>query len=391
MSPAPHPSLLWDVFCRVIDNHGDLGVCWRLARELAARGQRVRLWVDDASALRWMAPGALQGDVPGVQVLPWASAQDAKAVAALTAGAPATAWVEAFGCEIPPEFIAAGAVATSAGGRFDPQPPAWLNLEYLSAEPYVERMHALPSPVLRGPAAGWTKWFFYPGFTPRTGGLLREADLPARQAAFDRASWLRAQGIDWRGEQVMSLFCYEPATLPALLRQLATADAPTRLLVTAGRASAAVQHTIAHEIGLQRLLHERQQLSISYLPHLPQTGYDELLWACDWNFVRGEDSLVRALWAGRPFVWQIYPQPEDDAHHAKLHAFLDWLQAPPSLRRFHDAWNDVHPAGHAAPPLLLPDAADGAAWQEAVQAARARLLAQPSLAEQLIGFVQEKG
>ena len=375
----------------MIDNHGDLGVCWRLARELAARGQRVRLWVDDASALQWMAPGALEGDVPGVQVLPWASAQDAQAVAALTAGAPAKVWIEAFGCEIPPEFIASGASLASNGSHFDHQPPVWLNLEYLSAEPYVERMHALPSPVLRGPAAGWTKWFFYPGFTPRTGGLLREADLPARLAAFDRASWLRAQGIDWRGEQVMSLFCYEPATLPALLRQLATADAPTRLLVTAGRASAAVQHTIAHEIGLQRLLHERQQLSISYLPHLPQTGYDELLWACDWNFVRGEDSLVRALWAGRPFVWQIYPQPEDDAHHAKLHAFLDWLQAPPSLRRFHDAWNDVHPAGHAAPPLLLPDAADGAAWQEAVQAARARLLAQPSLAEQLIGFVQEKG
>ena len=375
----------------MIDNHGDLGVCWRLARELAARGQRVRLWVDDASALQWMAPGALEGDVPGVQVLPWASAQDAQAVAALTAGAPAKVWIEAFGCEIPPEFIASGASLASNGSHFDHQPPVWLNLEYLSAEPYVERMHALPSPVLRGPAAGWTKWFFYPGFTPRTGGLLREADLPARLAAFDRAAWLRAQGIDWRGEQVMSLFCYEPATLPALLRQLATADAPTRLLVTAGRASAAVQHTIAHEIGLQRLLHERQQLSISYLPHLPQTGYDELLWACDWNFVRGEDSLVRALWAGRPFVWQIYPQPEDDAHHAKLHAFLDWLQAPPSLRRFHDAWNDVHPAGHAAPPLLLPDAADGAAWQEAVQAARARLLAQPSLAEQLIGFVQEKG
>ena len=391
MSPAPHPSLLWDVFCRVIDNHGDLGVCWRLARELAARGQHVRLWVDDASALAWMAPGALQGDVPGVQVLPWASAQDAQAVAALTAGAPAKVWIEAFGCEIPPEFIASGASLASNGSHFDHQPPVWLNLEYLSAEPYVERMHALPSPVLRGPAAGWTKWFFYPGFTPGTGGLLREADLPARLAAFDRAAWLRAQGIDWRGEQVMSLFCYEPATLPALLRQLATADAPTRLLVTAGRASAAVQHTIAHEIGLQRLLHERRQLSISYLPHLPQTGYDELLWACDWNFVRGEDSLVRALWAGRPFVWQIYPQPEDDAHHAKLHAFLDWLQAPPSLRRFHDAWNDVHPAGHAAPPLLLPDAADGAAWQEAVQAARARLLAQPSLAEQLIGFVQEKG
>ena len=375
----------------MIDNHGDLGVCWRLACDLVARGQHVRLWVDDASALAWMAPGALQGDVPGVQVLPWASAQDAQAVAALTASAPATAWVEAFGCEIPPEFIAAGAGATGASGPFNSQPPVWLNLEYLSAEPYVERMHALPSPVLHGPAAGWTKWFFYPGFTPRTGGLLREAGLPARQANFDRAAWLRKHGIDWRGERLASLFCYEPTALPALLMQCAQASEPTRLLVTAGRATAAVRHAIAQENGLQRLLQERQQLSISYLPHLPQTAYDELLWACDLNLVRGEDSLVRALWAGRPFVWQIYPQPEDDAHHAKLHAFLDWLQAPPSLRRFHDAWNDVHPAGHAAPPLLLPDAADGAAWQEAVQAARARLLAQPSLAEQLIGFVQEKG
>ena len=384
----PAPPLLWDIFCQVVDNHGDLGVCWRLSRELAARGQQVRLWLDDARALAWMAPGATEGAVPGVRVLPWARPIAPDLLASLPR---ADVWVEAFGCEIPPEFIAASARQTGDKGQNGLKPPVWLNLEYLSAEAYVERMHALPSPVLRGPAAGWTKWFFYPGFTPRTGGLLREADLPARLAAFDRAAWLRAQGIDWRGEQVMSLFCYEPATLPALLRQLVTADAPTRLLVTAGRASAAVQHTIAHEIGLQRLLHERQQLSISYLPHLPQTGYDELLWACDWNFVRGEDSLVRALWAGRPFVWQIYPQPEDDAHHAKLHAFLDWLQAPPSLRRFHDAWNDVHPAGHAAPPLLLPDAAHGAAWQAAAHAARTRLLAQPSLAEQLIGFVQEKG
>ncbi|MEY2800946.1 MAG: elongation factor maturation arginine rhamnosyltransferase EarP, partial [Pseudomonadota bacterium] len=57
----------WDIFCKVIDNHGDLGVCWRLSAELAARGDAVRLWVDDASALAWMAPGGRQG----VQVLPW--------------------------------------------------------------------------------------------------------------------------------------------------------------------------------------------------------------------------------------------------------------------------------------------------------------------------------
>ena len=67
---------LWDIFCTVIDNHGDLGVCWRLTRQLLAQGQSVRLWVDDASALAWMAPDA--HDLPHLQVRPWADAsQDA--------------------------------------------------------------------------------------------------------------------------------------------------------------------------------------------------------------------------------------------------------------------------------------------------------------------------
>ena len=372
--------LLWDIFCRVIDNHGDLGVCWRLSCDLAARGQQVRLWVDDASALQWMAPGALQGEVPGVRVLPWTQPIDPALLASLPAS---SVWVEAFGCEIAPEFIAACACPSSAGGRFDSRTaPTWINLEYLSAEPWVERMHALPSPVQHGPAAGRTKWFFYPGFTPHTGGLLREQDLAARQQAFDGAAWLQAQGIDARGERIASLFCYEPPALGALLRQLDTATTPTHVLVTAGRAARAVARCLEDENDLQRLSGQREQLSLSYLPHLTQRAYDELLWACDVNFVRGEDSLVRALWAGAPLVWHIYPQPEDDAHHAKLGAFLDWLQAPASLRRFHHVWNGIE----AGP---LPEI-DPPGWRACVQAARQRLLEQPELGTQLIGFVAQK-
>ena len=372
--------LLWDIFCRVIDNHGDLGVCWRLSCDLAARGQQVRLWVDDASALHWMASGALQGEVPGVRVLPWTQPIDPALLASLPAS---NVWVEAFGCEIAPEFIAACACPSSAGGRFDSRTaPTWINLEYLSAEPWVERMHALPSPVQHGPAAGRTKWFFYPGFTPHTGGLLREQDLAARRQAFDGAAWLQAQGIDARGERIASLFCYEPPPLGALLRQLDTATTPTHLLVTAGRAARAVARCLEDENDLQRLSGQREQLSLSYLPHLTQRAYDELLWACDVNFVRGEDSLVRALWAGAPLVWHIYPQPEDDAHHAKLGAFLDWLQAPASLRRFHHVWNGIE----AGP---LPEI-DPPGWRACVQAARQRLLEQPDLGTQLIGFVAQK-
>ncbi|MDB5931488.1 MAG: hypothetical protein JWR60_3195, partial [Polaromonas sp.] len=140
--------LQWDIFCKVIDNFGDIGICWRLAADLAARGHAVRLWADDASALAWMAPGGCAG----VQVLPWQSplALDA----ARLAGQPSDVLIEAFGCEVAPKFIAACADTACATGL----KPLWINLEYLSAEPYVARCHALPSPVQVGPAAGWLKW-----------------------------------------------------------------------------------------------------------------------------------------------------------------------------------------------------------------------------------------
>ncbi len=383
----PAPPLLWDIFCRVVDNHGDLGVCWRLARELAARGHQLRLWVDDARALDWMAPGALQGAVPGVRVLPWTASTD---TALLNTLPHARVWIEAFGCELPTPFIAHRATAVRAGGAHAAAPPVWINLEYLSAEGYVERMHGLPSPVLHGPAAGWTKWFFYPGFTPRTGGLLRERELAQRQSSFDRAGWRARHGAGDEGTTLISLFCYEPPGLDALLAQLRCTSRPTRLLVTAGRASQAVRSALDALPPLppagegkdsEPVPYRCGALHVSYLPQLPQTGYDELLWACDLNFVRGEDSLVRALWAGRPFVWQIYPQ-HDQAHHAKLEAFLDWLQAPPSLRCFHRVWNGIEVGCLPAPDLP--------AWHACALAARERLLAQQDLCTQLTGFVAEK-
>jgi uncharacterized repeat protein (TIGR03837 family) len=345
----------WDIFCKVIDNHGDIGVCWRLSVDLASRGEQVRLWVDDASALAWMAPTGCDG----MRVLAWTEPFQDHGIE------PGDVLVEAFGCEIASEFIAAYAISTRARSSNH----SWINLEYLSAEPYAQRSHGLPSPVMSGPGIGLTKHFFYPGFAAQTGGLLRARDLLARQAAFDRKLWLAQTGIPFNGERLISLFCYEPSTLRELLQQLAADPTPTRLLVTAGRASAAVQsHADA----------ANDSLSISYLPTLTQTQFDELLWACDLNFVRGEDSLVRAIWAGKPFVWQIYPQ-HDDAHHAKLSAFLDVMTSPKSLRQFHHVWNGLSNAH-------LPDI-DLQTWQAAATASRNRILAQSSLTDRLMEFV----
>ena len=368
-NPGVKTGNLWDIFCQVIDNYGDIGVCWRLARGLAQRGERVRLWVDDSSALHWMCPEG----APNVEVRHWTQPLPISNVVM------GDFLIEAFGCEVATEFIATYAINTRARGLKG----LWINLEYLSAEKFVERCHALPSPVMSGPGAGLTKHFFYPGFTNATGGLLREPDLAERQARFDRHAWLKQHNIEFHGERLVSLFCYEPAALGQLLEQLADDSQPTRLLVTAGRATVAVQACINDKKASQPLWNMREQLSFSYIPPLTQQDFDNLLWSCDLNFVRGEDSLVRAIWANKPFIWQIYPQ-DDDAHHDKLDAFLDALNAPPTLRNFHQVWNVAkrestqNPA--ALPPLKLDD------WQQTITKARALLLQQDDLVSQLLQF-----
>jgi uncharacterized repeat protein (TIGR03837 family) len=348
----------WDLFCRVIDNHGDLGVCWRLAADLAARGEDVRLWIDVPSALRWMAPsGAAR-----VTVMPWAPA-DAELD-------PGDVVIEAFGCELPSSFLQRMVAKASA--------PVWINLEYLSAEAFVERVHKLPSPQLSGPGAGLRKWFFYPGFSARTGGLIREHDLPARQQCFDADAWLAANDATaGEGEQVVSLFCYEPPALPALLDQLA--QRPTLLLATAGHAARQIGALLGPTL-------RRGLLRAVLLPALTQRDYDHMLWACDLNFVRGEDSFVRAQWAGKPFVWQSYPQ-HDGVHLDKLDAFLarhlsglDVVSAS-AIAAFWRAWN----ADEAALPVL--PSAPG--WHRHCADWRNTLLAQADLSSQLLGFVSE--
>jgi uncharacterized repeat protein (TIGR03837 family) len=365
------PSLRWDIFCRVIDNHGDLGVCWRLCADLAQRGHTVRLWVDDASALTWMAP---QG-CTGVTVQAWPDEGRLQTLAKDKTFQVADVVIEAFGCELPKAFQAL---------MMQGPPPVWINLEYLSAEGYVASSHGLASPLMSGPARGATKWFFFPGFTPDTGGLLREPDLAARQTAFQRQAWLNALPLDKpiaANERLISLFCYEPAALSDLLAQLSQGGQPTRLLVTSGRPSAAVA---AATQALHMPTSGTGQLHISQLPYLHQTEFDHLLWACDVNLVRGEDSLVRALWAGQPLVWHIYPQ-DDLAHHDKLHAFEEALEMPAVLKQFHAVWNGLETGPLPALSRATIDA--GREWSQQVLR---HLQAQTDLTSQLVRFVAQK-
>ena len=371
-APAPPAQLtprLWDVFCRVIDNHGDLGVLWRLSCQLAARGHTVRLWVDDARALAWMAPDGH----PGVQVYAWTDSTDLPTLQALPM---ADVWIEGFGCEIESNFIANYITNKGVKCEYLSTPHLWIILEYLTAESYAARCHGLPSPVMSGPAKGCVKRFHYPGFTPDTGGLLREPDLAQRQTTFNREAWLQTQDVAWQGEALISLFCYEPPALSGFMQALAAAPSPSQLLVTHGRAAAAVADACA-QLGWPKA--GTGNLRLHRLRPLSQTDYDHLLWACDLNLVRGEDSLVRALWARKPFVWHIYPQ-DDGAHRVKLDAFLDWAQAPKAVRDAHTLWNAAS-ASDASPDILIHGWRDAGLW---VQQLADKLWAQRDLVSQLL-------
>lgn len=304
------------LFCRVVDNFGDIGVCWRLARQLASEHDvQVTLWVDDLASFRRICPlvdpQVGRQTVVNVVVRFWSDGAcdwEKENIPDLV--------IEAFACELPPAYIL-------AMSRRGPK-PAWINLEYLSAENWVEACHARPSPH---PVLPLTKYFFFPGFTDDTGGLLCESDLFTQRKAFQadeqaKQRFLHSLGIPAKQDAcLVSLFCYQSAPVAALFSIWSQSTQPVICVVPEGVASDQVAEFLGRP-AVAGAAGNRNHLTVKVIPFLSQSDYDRLLWSCDVNLVRGEDSLVRAHWAARPFIWQIYPQQEE-AHWPKLDAFLD--------------------------------------------------------------------
>ena len=303
-----------DLFCAVVDNYGDIGVCWRLARQLVAEhGCEVRLIVDDLGAFQVIAPeidpAVTTQMLLGVEIVAWGAASSL---------IPFDVVIEAFACNPPANFVEAMALRS-------PQ-PIWINFEYLSAEAWVDAIHGMPSQHQRLPL---TKYFFCPGFTPASGGLIRErrltrlAKLPFDSRSLGERVGVRDGAPDpiWMGTQkrasltpppggagdklaTLSIFAftYPHAPLRALTQAFATASVPTAVTLAAP------------------LVHSEPSWQVA--EPVPQTKFDALLALFDFLIVRGEDSFVRAQWAARPFIWHIYPT-DDGAHLTKLDAWLD--------------------------------------------------------------------
>ncbi|WP_434672475.1 elongation factor P maturation arginine rhamnosyltransferase EarP [Pseudomonas sp. R1-15] len=302
----------WDIFCTVVDNYGDIGVTWRLARQLVAEHQcAVRLWVDDLRAFERLCPSI---DVTlaeqwqqRVQVRHWPKDWQPTEAADVV--------IAAFACQLPSAYMDAMAERPAA--------PLWMNLDYLSAEDWVIGCHGLPSVKYKHVQ----KYFFFPGFQEGTGGLLREAGLLERRREFQQdgeaqRAFLQGLGVEREsGARLISLFAYENDGLASWFDALATDARPSHVLVPESRILADVERWVGIDGLKAGAVHLRGALTVQVLPFVRQDEYDQLLWCCDFNAVRGEDSFVRAQWAGRPLLWHIYQQ-EEDVHLEKLEAFL---------------------------------------------------------------------
>lgn len=335
----------WDIFCTVIDNYGDIGIAWRLARQLAREhGLETRLWVDDLTSFARIRPEVdpvlETQEVAGVRIRLWRQP--------FPEVEPADVVVEALACHLPDNYVAAMARR--------PRPSVWINLEYLSAEDWVAGCHALPSPHPRLPL---TKYFYFPGWGPGSGGILREQGLLENARAFQATP--RARRSFWSGlglpmerddEIRISMFCYANPGLAPLMEGWAAGQTPVRCLFPCGPAlpQLTAYFGVCHAAPYDTL--RRGQLTTHILPMLSQDDYDRLLWACDCNFVRGEDSFTRAQWARRPLVWQAYPQAEG-AHWAKIAAFVQIYrqgldaEAGAALEDLWNAWNAGTPPAAA--------------------------------------------
>lgn len=307
-----------DILCRVVDNFGDIGVAWRLAKAVRAydRGVDLRLVVDDLAAFAALHPGIdpaapVQAD-PVATVLRW------DAAAAHAALPPARMAVETFQCGLPDWY----------GRRFhdplDPDPRLHVCLDYLSAEDYAAEFHLMPS---LSPSPAVRRLFAMPGFAAGTGGLILDPGFLAargRWRAARRSGALPAARRDWLdglalgpaaadfpdGGFWLSVFSYERDYAP-LLRDLPRWRPDAAVLLAAGRSAG--PFLAAWEAA-------GRPLPVLALPFLPQESWDEAMLACDCNIVRGEESLARACLSGLPFLWQAYLQ--DGGHQAVKSAAL---------------------------------------------------------------------
>jgi uncharacterized repeat protein (TIGR03837 family) len=391
-----------DILCKVVDNYGDIGVVFRLARALSELPERprLRLVVDELRAYAAVDP-SIDPSLPvqlsrGWEVYPWEGPGIEAAREAFKARPPRIV-LECFACGRPDwleELL------------FDPasaEPCLILDLEYLSAEPYADEFHRMPS-LTRSKLV--RKAMFLPGFTPGTGGLIVDRSFASalrRSSGEDGRLELRRDILARLGGRLGGrlglpadspssfwtlVFSYERdySRIVADLAAYASAR-PLLALAAAGK---------SQDCFLRAWEAAGRPFPALALPFLAQEAWDELLAACDFTIVRGEDSWSRAALSGRPFLWQAYPQ-DGRYQMVKVRAFLDRLKAHfaapgfACLEALYLAFNDRDrdESGERGEESLLPALSRYPELLEGFRAFSASLAQGGNLAANLVTFLGE--
>ena len=279
-----------DIFCQVIDNYGDVGVAYRLAREFKRvyPNKKLRFVINQIEELNLIRKSE------NIEVILYKDISKIENSADLI--------IESFGCEIPKKCM----------DKALKNSKLIINLEYFSAEKWVDDFH-LQESFLGG---NLKKYFFIPGLSEKSGGILLDNEFLERKKKVEanKEYYLEKFGIKEKYDLMGSIFSYEK-NFDSLIEELKKLGKKIILLILS-------EKTQKNFIKYFDNGNNYDKIKFVKLPFFTYDKYEELLALCDFNLVRGEDSFVRALLLGKPFLWHIYPQDEN-THIKKLESFLE--------------------------------------------------------------------
>ena len=279
-----------DIFCQVIDNYGDVGVAYRLAREFKRvyPNKKLRFIINQMEELNLIKKSE------EIEIITYQDISKIENSADLI--------IESFGCEIPKEYM----------DRALKNSKLIINLAYFSAEDWVDDFHLQESFL----GENLKKYFFIPGLSKKSGGILLDNEFLERKKKVtkNKGYYLKKIGINEKYDLIGSVFSYEK-NFDFLIEELKKLDKKILLLILS-------EKTQKNFIKYFDNGNNYDKIKFVKLPFFTYDKYEELLALCDFNLVRGEDSFVRALLLGKPFLWHIYPQDEN-THIKKLESFLE--------------------------------------------------------------------
>lgn len=303
------------ILCKVVDNFGDIGVVYRLARAIEdvkskfndITDLKIRIVVDNLKSFSMLVP-QIKPELDyqmynGWEIFQWENNQ---------------LCFDEFS-KNPPQII----LECFQCGR-----PQWLDellfvkkvpnvvniimIDYLTGEDYAEDFHCLQS-LTR--SARVKKVNFMPGFTKKTGGLILDK---AFVDSLEKAQKIKSNEENNKFLELV-FFSYQKDLVP-VIKAFEEYEKKSEKKVNVRLAKGA-----GFESFIDSWEKSDKNIHIEELDFIPQEEWDFLLCKTPLLFIRGEDSLARACLSGNPFVWHAYPQSED-YHLVKVQGLLNQLK-----------------------------------------------------------------